>query len=63
MKTLLSRKFEALFKPEIESQGLKLPGRWAHLGTLSLESLLAQDGWLALEWSVPGNPQQVARVE
>jgi hypothetical protein len=52
-KTFLRRKFEALFKPEIANDGLKLPGRWEAAGKLTLRQLEADKGWLTLGWEQP----------
>lgn len=51
-KTFMRRKFEAFLKPEIESEGIKLPGRWEHAGKLVIQHLQAGDGWLALGWDL-----------
>lgn len=51
-KTFIRRKFAALFKPEIENtEGLKLPGRWAAAGRLNLRRIESQGGWLTLGWN------------
>jgi hypothetical protein len=50
MKTFLRRKFEALFEPEIVSQGLQLGGRWQNAGVLQLIQSTANDHWLTLAW-------------
>ncbi len=52
-KTFMRKKFSALFKPEMESQGLKLPGRWASVGPLSLRRMESDNGWLTLSWDQP----------
>jgi len=52
-KTFLNRKFTALFKPEIVSDGLKVKGRWEKLGKLPLATLVADGGWIHLAWDVP----------
>lgn len=60
-KTFLNRKFTALFKPEIVSDGLKLKGRWEKLGKLPLVKLVADGGWLHLAWDIPS--QAAPRAE
>lgn len=49
-RTFLRRKFEALLEAEVESEGVKLPGRWENLGKLKLQQLAAGAGWLTLGW-------------
>ena len=49
-KTLMQQKFSQLFKPVIEGEGFKLPGRFSELGVIRLNSLSTQDGWLSLGW-------------
>jgi hypothetical protein len=50
MKSFAKKKFELLFKPVIESQGVGLPGRWTKAGKLQLAQLHCDKGWLALGW-------------
>lgn len=50
VRSLLKRRFENIFTPEIASQGLVLPGQWSRAGRLDLVQLDARDGWLALGW-------------
>lgn len=47
---LVKHRFRDFFTPEITSQGLVLPGRWAKVGRLDLTDLLADGGWLSLGW-------------
>ncbi len=70
LRTVMRAKFEALFKPEFETTGIKLPGRWKDAGILKLATLEPQDGWLVLDWILqsPGDEQvdknvAVARLE
>ena len=49
-KTFLRRKFGALFKPEFAGEGLKLKGRWERAGTLKLQDVKLDDGWIAIAW-------------
>lgn len=49
-KTFLRRKFGALFKPEFAGEGLKLKGRWQQAGTLKLQDVKLNDGWIAIAW-------------
>ncbi len=60
MKTFLRKKFDALFKEEITSDGPKLPGRFKTAGKLQLRQLNCDLGWLTLGWEqlpVPAPPQ------
>lgn len=49
-KTLMQKKFSELFKPTIQGEGFSLPGRFKDLGTIRLNDLSADDGWLSLGW-------------
>jgi hypothetical protein len=49
-KTLMEKKFSEVFKQEIQGDGFSLPGRFDALGTIRLNDLSADDGWLSLGW-------------
>jgi hypothetical protein len=53
-KAFLKNKFEAMFKPEFEFEGVKLPGRFAEVGTMQLEQLDIDGSWAVLGWTLPG---------
>ena len=56
----MREKFEALFKPEFDTKGIALPGRWEKAGKLHLEHLAAQNGWLSLTWlQAVGKPARI----
>lgn len=66
VRTVMRRKFEALFAPEFNTTGLVPEGRWAKIGTLHLEQAAALNGWLSLAWlqvptASPAAPTQVAQ--
>jgi hypothetical protein len=61
MKVFLQKKFETLFKPEMVSEGLALPGRWATYGAMLMKQLHCDDGWLVLGWQTPDQEVQLAR--
>lgn len=61
-KTFMRKKFEALFEPEIVTDGLVLPGEWAKAGKLHLEQMSADKGWLVLGWNQP-EPAVAAEAE
>jgi len=64
IKTLMRKKFDALFKSEIAGEGIQLKGRWGEAGPLKLGHLDASSGWLSLGWSLPaGAPHTAATVE
>lgn len=63
MKTFLSRKFSALFKEEIVSDGLALPGKWEQVGQLRLQQLDAANSWLTLSWSMLSTADQTASTD
>ena len=48
--TLMERKFEAVFKQNIQGEGFELPGQFADMGKLRLNDLSADDGWLSVGW-------------
>ena len=62
VRTVMRKKFEALFQPEFETTGIKLPGRWADFGTLHLQLMMADGGWLQLAWTQAGDTPAVAQV-
>jgi hypothetical protein len=53
LKTVVKKRFEALFEPQILSNGLKLPGQWEKAGELEFQEVYCDDGWLALAWRLP----------
>ncbi|MBM4005609.1 MAG: hypothetical protein FJ295_20360 [Planctomycetes bacterium] len=55
-KTFMRRKFEALLKSEIVSDGIKLPGRWEHAGKLVVQQMQSGNGWLTLGWNLEKAP-------
>lgn len=65
-RAFMRRKFEALFKEEIVSEGLKPKGRLASVGTLALQRLEIDNGWMALSWDqasrVPYRPNLTTSV-
>jgi hypothetical protein len=64
-KTFLTRKFEAVFKPEIEAEGIVLKGRLAKAGKLQMQDLRSDKGWIAIGWQLvgPPKPPEVASVQ
>ena len=52
MKTFLQSRFNGLFKPEIETEGLRLPGRWEPAGTLEMKQIHCDGGWLVFGWKM-----------
>jgi hypothetical protein len=55
LRRRLMRQFADVFQEELLAEGLKLPGRWEHLGVLPLQQLSARDGWLTLGWVLPAS--------
>jgi hypothetical protein len=53
LRTILERKFARLFKEEILSEGLELPGAWKKAGKLKATSLNSSHGWLSIGWQLP----------
>jgi hypothetical protein len=61
-KTFMTRKFEALFKPEIVSEGIVLKGRLEKAGKLQVQEIASDKGWIAIGWQLaaPPKPAEVA---
>ncbi|MBC7855896.1 MAG: hypothetical protein IAF94_20910, partial [Pirellulaceae bacterium] len=57
-KTFLTRKFEALYKPEIVSEGVALKGQFAKAGKLQVQEISTGKGWVVLGWNLvpPATP-------
>lgn len=64
-KTFMTRKFEALFKPEFVSEGVVLKGRLARAGRLQVQEINSDQGWLAIGWQLaqPSPPAQPATTQ
>jgi hypothetical protein len=60
LRTLMRRKFESLFTPEITTEGLKLPGRWEKAGRLKLRQMDVSSGWVVLAWGIPAATTHLA---
>ena len=52
-RNLLKHRFDKIFRPEIVSEGLVLPGHWQQLGKLELIELTTERGWVLLGWQPP----------
>jgi len=63
MKTFMKKRFEAIFKREIVSDGIELPGRWRQAGKMRLQQLHCDDGWLALGWHQPPRGTRTAKKD
>ena len=50
IKTMLLKKFNSLYKPELEVQDIVLPERWRQAGNLRLKTSHVSTGWLVLSW-------------
>ena len=50
IKTMLLKKFNSLYKPELEVQDIVLPERWRQAGNLRLKNSHVSTGWLVLSW-------------
>jgi hypothetical protein len=53
LRTVMRRKFEAVFEPEFRTDGLTLPGRWKSAGKLHLNQMVSDARWLTLGWEKP----------
>ncbi|HUY90800.1 MAG TPA: hypothetical protein VMV10_18845 [Pirellulales bacterium] len=49
-RNLLKHRFDKIFRSEIASEGLILPGHWQQLGKLELTEMQTQRGWMLLGW-------------
>ncbi len=64
LRAVMRRKFEALFEPEFQTDGLTLPGRWKAAGKLHLQQMLSGERWLTLGWIKPVAAEtQTAQVD
>ncbi|MEC9002946.1 MAG: hypothetical protein VX644_06205 [Planctomycetota bacterium] len=61
-RTVLRRKFGALFKPEFASEGLQLPGAMEKLGALEVSELSSANGWFVLSWKISEKVLKTARL-
>ena len=53
MKTFMKKRFEDMFKAEIVSEGIELPGQFQQAGKLALQQLHCDNGWIVLGWQQP----------
>jgi len=63
MKTFMKKRFEDMFKTEIASEGIELPGQFQEAGKLTLQQLYCDDGWLALGWHHPPLDARTAKKD
>ncbi|MFZ5829875.1 MAG: hypothetical protein ACOY3P_07295 [Planctomycetota bacterium] len=54
IRTILKRRFDKLFEPEIAANGFVPEGEWAKVGRLVPTMLRAEDGWLQVAWQRHG---------
>lgn len=59
-RNLLKHRFEKIFRPEIVSEGLILPGHWRRLGKLELNDLQTDRGWMLLGWQPQSGKSRLA---
>jgi len=50
LRSILAKRFNKLFAPEIQAKGLLVQGRWSKVGRLVANRVRARDGWLAVAW-------------
>lgn len=63
LKSILEKKFGRVFKPEIVSEGLELPGNWKKAGKLHPTELAVEGGWLKIGWNLPQPAEGAASAE
>ena len=51
IRTLLTKRFNKIFEPELKGEGLTLPGKWEKAGKFMPVQWVCQDGWLVLAWN------------
>jgi hypothetical protein len=61
-RTVMRRKFSALFNEEINGSGFKLPGRWEGAGVMQISQLIAEKGWLLLGWNLSESGVRTAEL-
>jgi hypothetical protein len=61
-RTVMRRKFSALFNEEINGSGFKLPGRWEGAGVMQISQLMAEKGWLLLGWKLSESGVRTAEL-
>ena len=62
-RTVLRRRFGAMFKPEFSSDGLQLPGEMEKVGPLDVVQLSSRNGWFLLAWKIPEKTLKSAAVQ
>ncbi|MDX1964070.1 MAG: hypothetical protein SFX18_13030 [Pirellulales bacterium] len=50
LRRRLAARFGEIFKPTLEGEGLQLPGNYAKMGKLYVQSFISDQGWLQLGW-------------
>ena len=53
LRELIGRRFDKMFRQEIVSEPLELPGKWKKLGKLPLSHWQTVDGWIMTTWKLP----------
>ena len=57
IKTMLLKKFNSLYKSNLQVQQIVLPERWQQAGNLKIKNSSAMAGWLILSWAMdPSQP-------
>ena len=63
MKTFIKKRFEDMFKTEVVSEGIALPGQFEQAGKLTLQQLHCDDGWLVFGWRQPPLDARTAKKD
>lgn len=50
IRTLLEKRFEKVFEPEMIGEGFELAGKWKAVGKLLPIEVVCNDGWLVIGW-------------
>ncbi len=63
IRTLLEKRFEKVFKPELLGEGFELSGKWKAAGKLLPIQVECRDGWLVIAWKRAAAEPQVAATQ
>jgi hypothetical protein len=60
LREILIKRLGEVFEPEVQGEGIELPGELARAGRLMPVEASSSDGWLVLGWNRGGRPTAVA---
>ena len=62
LRSMLSKRFDKILRPEVYSEGMILPGRWAEAGPLIANRTQADNGWMLVTWEIDRQAGKKAAV-